>query len=167
METIFEDHGWKITMESASLPDGRTKKTARIHRTDSGHVIAFSKPGTILLLREFRPFYGEYLWMIPSGRIDKESDIAEGARRELREETGYDADEFEFLCTANHSESWVSANHVFVARKLKKSPLPQDADEMIEVHEVPIEEALDRILASPKVHLPSAYALFYYLRKQA
>jgi ADP-ribose pyrophosphatase len=159
METLFDGFGWKVTMEEASLPDGRVKKVARVKRADSAHIIAVLPSGNILVLREFRPYYGEYIWMLPSGRVDKETDALAGAQRELQEETGYRAEKLEHLWTLNHSESLIMANHVYVAEQLIKDPLPHDEDELIEVHELSPEEALKRIESSPKVHLPSAYAL--------
>lgn len=166
IEELYSGHGWKVTMEEAPLPDGRMKKAARVHRCDSVHVIAFAKDDTILLLREFRPFYGTYLWMLPSGRVDKEKDAKKAAQRELQEETGFKAGSIEFFSTMRHSESFDCANHIFIAHDLTKSPLPPDDDELIEVHEVSIEEALEKVLASPVVHSPSAYSLLRYDRER-
>lgn len=165
METLFDGFGWKVTMEEASLPNGKKKKTARVHRADTVTMIAEIRPGTILLLREFRPYYGEYLWMLPSGRIDKESDMTIAAQRELQEETGFRAANLKHLWVANISESLILTNHFFYASDLTPDPLPQDDDELMEVHEVEIEDALKRIESSSKVHLPSAYALQRWLRE--
>jgi ADP-ribose pyrophosphatase len=167
METLFDQFGWKVTIEEAPLPDGRVKKVARVGRADSTHIIAFTDSGKIIILREFRPFYGDYIWILPSGRADKELDIVEGAQRELQEESGFRAGRLEHLWTVNHSESLKSSNHIFVAHDLVKDPLPPDGDELIEVHECSIEEALERVELSPKVHLPSAYALQRWLRERA
>lgn len=164
MEELYKGNGWRITMEEAALPDGRKKKVARVHRADAVHILAFPKAGDILMLREYRPYYGEYLWMLPSGRADKEKDMTIAAQRELQEETGYRAEKLKYWCTTNHSESLVMDNHIFIAHDLVKDPLPQDDDELIEVHVLPLEEALQKILTSPKVHTASAYALLRYLR---
>jgi 8-oxo-dGTP pyrophosphatase MutT (NUDIX family) len=166
MEQLFSAHGWTVTLEEAPLPDGRVKKIARVHRADSSHILAFDNAKNVLLLREFRPFYGEYIWMLPSGRVDKETDMHEGAQRELREETGFRAAKMKHLWTVHHSESLAFANHIFLARDLIEDPLEQDHDELIEVHRMYPEEALEKVLASPKVHLPSAYALLRYLREK-
>ena len=165
MEELFNDHGWKIIVESAELPDGRLKHIARVHRADSAHIIAFSKEGHILLLKEYRPFYQNYIWMLPSGRIDKEKDVYAGAMRELQEETGYAAKSLEKLWETKHTESMNMTNHIFIAKDLLHDPLPQDEDELIEVHDLLIEEALNDILASPEVHTPSAYALLRYQKE--
>lgn len=164
MSFLFEGNGWSASRENAQLPDGRVTTADIIHRPNTVHIIAISKPGHVLLLREFRAFYGEYVWMIPSGKADKEQDMYAAAQRELREETGYEARQLDLVSTMNQSETLDYSLHVFLARDLFKNPLPQDLTELIEVHELPIEEALEKVLASSKTHLISSYALLRYMR---
>lgn len=166
MTVLFDDHGWKITFDEVPLPDGRVKKAVRAHRADSVSVIALNEEGKVLMIREFRPFYGEYIWMLPSGRVDKETDTDAGAQRELQEEAGYKAATLKRLWTVNWSEAVGSSNHIYLAKDLTKEPLPQDEDELIEVHAMTAEEALEKVHGSPKVHLPSAYALMRFLKEQ-
>lgn len=164
-EILYDDGTWSVRMEEASLPDGRIKKVSRVHRCDSAHILAFTDDKKVLMLREYRPFYGEWVWMVPSGRVDKETDVTKAARRELREETGYDATEITPLWVFQGSESIVTRNHVFQALHLTKDPLPKDADELIEVHECSIDDAIDRVLQSPVVHTASAAALMRWKRE--
>jgi ADP-ribose pyrophosphatase len=162
MEELYSDKDWQVILESASLPDGREKHVSRVKRADSAHIIAFKDDDTILMLREYRPYYGTYIWMLPSGRVDKESDHITGAQRELQEETGFRAEKLDLMCKTNYSESLIATNYIYVASGLVKDPLPQDDDELIEVHECTLEEALENVLTSEVVHTPSAYALFFY-----
>ena len=164
-QELYKGHGWRITLDEASLPDGRIKNRARAHRPDIVHILALPTDATILMIREFRPFYQRYLWMIPSGKVDKESDPLIAAQRELREETGYRSDDLTFYCIGRHTDQLVSRNHIFIARKLVKDPLPQDETEIIEVHELPVKEAIDRVLQDEFAHLASAYALLRYARE--
>lgn len=150
-------------MESAALPEGGVmRQTARVHRVDAVHILAFPTKDTILMIREFRPYYGTWIWMLPSGKADKEKDMAIAAQRELREETGFRAEELTPFCSANHSESIVMTNHFFIARKLVRAPLKQDDDERIEVKTVTLQEAIDNVLSSEKIHTPSAFGLLRY-----
>jgi len=165
MEELYSDKDWQILLQSASLPDGREKRVSRAKRADSAHIIAFQTDEKILMIREYRPYYGTYIWMLPSGRVDKEADHLLAAQRELREETGFRAQSLELLCTTNYSESLIATNYVFVARGLTSDPLPQDDDELIEVHECTLEQALDNVLQSEVIHTASAFGLMYYMRK--
>lgn len=165
MEELYKGHGWTITLETATLPDGRTKTAARVRYADTAHILAFTDDGKLLLLHEYRPFYGDRVWMLPSGHIDKETDALAGAQRELREETGFRSDDLKPYCIGRSTEKFISRNHFFIARTLVRDPLEQDADEMIDVHELPLDEALDKMLSSGHVHMPSAYGLMRYMRE--
>lgn len=141
------------------------KQSVQVHRCDSVHILAFSKPDHILLLKEFRPLYQEYIWMLPSGKVDKETDVPTAAARELQEETGFAARMMQPYGQINTSDSIAITHHIFLAHDLYSSPLPQDDDEMIEVHEFPIKDAIDRVFASPRIHSPSVVALLKYARE--
>jgi ADP-ribose pyrophosphatase len=162
MEELYSDKDWQVILESASLPNGHEKRSSRFKCADKAHILAFTDEGKILMNREYRPFYGTYIWMTPGGRVDKEGDHLEGAQRELREETGFRAEKIELMCKTNYSESLIATNYIYVASGLVKDPLPQDDDELIEVHECTLDQALENVLTSEVVHTASAYALFFY-----
>ncbi len=165
MEELLNQLGWKVTLETAPLPDGRIKKAIRVHRCDSVHILAFKTEDTVLLLREFRPFYQEYIFMLPSGKVDKELAIEDAAQRELREETGFAAKFLQPYGTTNMHDGVDITNHLFIAKELYPSPLQQDACELIEVHEYSMDEAIEKVLHSNKVHSPSAVLLLRYARE--
>lgn len=164
-EELYNDGKWRIMKEAASLPDGRMKTAVRVHRCDVSHILAFPTPKTILVLHEYRPFFQGWVWLLPSGFVDKETDPLEAAKRELREETGYRANIVKDYGSSYYSKSLVAFNHYYLATDLVKDPLPQDGDEMIEVHELPLNEAMDQILGSPQIHTPSAFGLLRYIRE--
>ncbi|MBI3618504.1 NUDIX hydrolase [Candidatus Peregrinibacteria bacterium] len=111
-EVLYDGYGWKLMIDESALPDGRVKRAVVVHRCDSVHILAFPTPSRVLLVREFRPRYGTYLWMLPSGRADKEDDHEEAAQRELQEETGFRAERLTYYCSTRHSETFDCANHI-------------------------------------------------------
>lgn len=161
-EELYAGRGWRITRDKATLPDGRVKTVERGHRPDSVHVLAFSDENRILMIREFRPFYQKYIWMLPSGKVDKETDPDVAAQRELREETGFRADSIRRYCIARHTDVLTSRNFIYIARELHQDPLPQDTNELIEVHKLPFKDALAHVLDDEFAHTPTAYALLRY-----
>jgi ADP-ribose pyrophosphatase len=164
IEELFNGFGWRLTMDEAAMPDGTTRKGVRVHRADGVGILAFPSKGNILLLREYRKFYEDYQWVLPSGKVDKETDILEAAQRELQEETGYRAGSMKHVFSTNQSDSIVLTNHFFVAEDLVNDPLPKDHDEFMEVHIVSVEEAVEKIMGSPKVHGPSALGVLWWLQ---
>jgi 8-oxo-dGTP pyrophosphatase MutT (NUDIX family) len=165
MEELFNQFDWRLTLETAPLPDGRVKKSVRLHRCDSVHILAFPTKESVLMIEEFRPFYGEYIFMIPSGKADKETDMLVAADRELREETGFAARTLIPYGKTNMTDSITITNHIFIGKDLYSSPLQQDPDELIKVHEMSLPDAIFKVLSSPKVHTPSAFALLKYARE--
>lgn len=168
---IHSDHiadlpdNWKATVDTAALPDGRQKKGIRLHRANSVHIIAKTSDGKILLLREFRPFLGKYIWMLPGGKADKETGYAEAALRELREETGYGAKTIRPLWELFLTDTLSFTHHVFVAEDLFEDPLSHDDDELMEVHAFPLDEAIEKVLSCQPAHVISAAALLRYARE--
>ena len=166
MEILFEEGRWQVVREQAILPDGSKHSEVRVSRPDIVCVLPFITDDKIVVIREYRPFYGEWIWKLPDGKMDKELDLLEAAQRELREETGYRSNDLRHYCETNLSESIIFTSHYFIGRDLEKDPLPSDEDELIEVHEMTIEEAIDKVQGSPCVHVGSAYVLLRYAKEQ-
>ncbi len=103
--------------------------------------------GKLVLVEQYRPPVGARVVELPAGLVGDEAGkegegLLEGARRELLEETGYEAGELVRIgagpISPGLSDEYVN---VFVARKLRKVAAGGgDAKESIEVHEVPIAE---------------------------
>ena len=62
---------------------------------DYAAVVAITAEERIVIVRQFRPAVERYTLELPSGLIDPGETPAEAARRELLEETGYEADDLE------------------------------------------------------------------------
>ena|ERR1700676_4243168 len=70
-----------------------------LRTSDYVSVLAATKKGSLLLVRQFRPAVGEKTLELPSGHVETGELPEEAARRELAEETGYEAEKFELLGT--------------------------------------------------------------------
>ncbi len=94
---IYEGKVFNITRDDVELSNG--KKTIRevVHH-NGGVVIAAEKDNKILLVKQFRYPTGEVLYELPAGKLDKNNEsIFEAAKRELEEETGHIANNWEEL----------------------------------------------------------------------
>ncbi|MDD5055517.1 MAG: NUDIX hydrolase [Candidatus Peribacteraceae bacterium] len=165
-QELFSGDGWTITREEAVLPNGVVARAARARTFDTAYLIGVNGDRKILLLREYRPFFAKYIWKLPTGKIKAGEDPDVTAQRVLREETGFEAGLLTLLWSGQGTERLRAIDYFFLAEQLEASPLPPDEDELMEIHFLPIEQAVDTLLRSDIVHTPSAYALMRFERSR-
>jgi ADP-ribose pyrophosphatase len=68
-----------------------------VRASDYVTVLAVTSDGSVLLVRQFRPPIGVHTLELPSGHLEDGESPETAARRELAEETGYEAQELELL----------------------------------------------------------------------
>ncbi len=103
-------------------------------------VVALTRGGKVVLVRQLREAVGERLLEIPAGIYDVEGESPEdAARRELEEETGYRAIGLEPLGRIHTSPGFTDeVIHLFLA----EAEPGGEPEAGIEVVEVPLQEAL-------------------------
>ncbi|MCK5450156.1 MAG: NUDIX hydrolase [Candidatus Omnitrophica bacterium] len=80
----------KVFEDKKVLPDGRVAKFEEVKHPGAALVIPFIG-NKIVFLRQYRGVIGEYLWEFPAGKLDPKETPYACAKRELKEETGYEA----------------------------------------------------------------------------
>lgn len=132
---MFDVYQWEQEMF-----DGTKATFEKLKRPDTVIVFAVLDDGKIILTRQKQPGKEPFIGAA-GGRINPGEDILDAAKRELLEETGYEAGEFTLWKALQPIGRIEWAVYVFVARKLKKiSGQSLDAGEKIEVMPVDFEE---------------------------
>ena len=97
----------------------------------------------VVLVGQHRYTLGRDSWEIPEGGVGPGESALEGVQRELREETGLEADDWRELCRVDLSNSVTDEQAVlFVARELRHGEAAPDPTESIALRWVPFDEAL-------------------------
>ncbi|CAB1128522.1 ADP-ribose pyrophosphatase [Candidatus Hydrogenisulfobacillus filiaventi] len=121
-------------------------------------------PEGVILVEQFRPALGKRILELPAGRLRRGEEPVEGARRELREETGYQADQLRLLARFYPSVGLSRHKvHLYYTYNPKPGPTDWDPTEEIEVRIIPVQE-IPRLLAEGraadgKTHLGLVYFL--------
>jgi len=106
-------------------------------------VVAVDAAGQVCLLRQFRAPFEDWLWELPAGKIDAPEDPFVTARRELAEEAGLEAGRWQPLGAIVTCPGFCDeVLHLFLATELSPVPQKTEADEYLEVHWWPFEEAV-------------------------
>ena len=167
METLYQGKFLNMVRE------GRWEYCERVNNTGAVMVFACTPERKVLLVEEFRPPIGQRCLCFPaglSGDEGPESDAA-AARRELLEETGYEAGEIRFLFHGPSSPGLTSESLSFyLASDLRRVATGGGVEgENITVREAPLDD-IDAWLAA-QVELgialdPRIYTGLYFLKNQ-
>ena len=135
---IFDVYQWEQEMF-----DGSKATFEKLKRPDTVVVFPVLPDGKIILTKQEQPGKVPFIGAT-GGRVDEGEDILTAAKRELLEESGYEAEEF-FLWDAQHPVSkmdWVV--YTFIAKKLNKvADLHLDAGEKIKLLPLTLDELVD------------------------
>jgi ADP-ribose pyrophosphatase len=152
----------ELRRESWQLPDGRQiDDYYRLDLPPYAVIAALTPARELVAERHFRPGAGAVTLALPSGYLDPGEEPLAAARRELLEETGYEATDWStlgrFVVDGNRG---CGVAHLFVARGARKvrDPDSKDLAEMaIELVAVPA--FLDAIRRGESAELATAAAV--------
>jgi ADP-ribose pyrophosphatase len=134
-------------VDTVLLPDGRQSKREIIEHSGGVGVIAVTEEGKIALVRQYRHPYGEIIYEIPAGKLEKGEQPLECGKRELEEETGFTADNWQSLGQIYPSPGYCAeVIHIFLATGLHKGESAPDDGEFLESDTVSLETAVQMVL---------------------
>lgn len=134
---VWQGKSWQLRVANRLLADGSQSEMAYIDHPGSVVIVPWQETDAgpeILMLSQYRHAIGGTVLELPAGTRGWDEDSLVCAHRELREETGFGAEQLVSL-----GEFWPApgvTNEVmalYLAAGLYPDPLPQDADEEIEV----------------------------------
>lgn len=149
-ETIIEDYHVTLKKNKVQLQDGAViDDFFTVTIPDAAIVAAITSEGKIILKSEFRYACNTDVIECPAGMFEKdETDPLLVAKRELKEETGFDSNDWTFLGSTFESTSKLTNKmYLFLAKDcVKVSNQNLDATEHLTVMEVPLNTAVDMVM---------------------
>jgi ADP-ribose pyrophosphatase len=149
---------WLITVRTdrVRLPDAGEADRTVITHVGAVAILALDEQGRVLMIRQYRHPVARELWEIPAGLRDADGEaLVDTARRELLEETGYEAREWWSLVDSYASPGITNEKiRIFLARDLvtADSDYKREAEEkFLRTDWVPLADAAAQALAG-KIH---------------
>jgi ADP-ribose pyrophosphatase len=145
-ELAYDGHFLKVSRDRIKLPDGSETVRELIRHPGAVVILPLLPDGRVLLERQFRYPNDRVFIEFPAGKIDPGEDPLACAKRELEEETGYSAAEWNFVCTIHNAIAY-SDEHldIFLARGLQEGEAKLDEGEFLELFSATIPELLDMV----------------------
>jgi 8-oxo-dGDP phosphatase len=150
---------WLITVRSdqVQMPDKELAERMVVTHPGAVAVLALDEADRVLMIRQYRHPAGYLLWEIPAGLRDVAGEpLAETARRELLEETGYRAREWHTLVDTFTSPGFSNERiRIFLARGVEQVPDTgyerEHEEKFLTTEWVPLAEAV-RLALAGKLH---------------
>ena len=153
--------------EDKVLVNGHEAKWDFIHHDGAAAVVAVTREGKLLMVRQYRNALDRYTLEIPAGKLDYPGEPKiECASRELEEETGYRCGKLEYLLSINTTIAFCDeALDVFLARDLVPSAQHLDPEEEISVEEWELPDLLELIYSGKMTDGKTVAAVMAYACK--
>lgn len=143
---VFTAKLFKVKNIDLPLPDGKIKTYELVDIQNAITVLPIDAEGYVYFVDQYRIGAGKNLLELPAGKIERDEDPLNAARRELREEIGMDAAEIKSLGNFYMSPGYANEYmYCFLATGLYAAPLDPDADEFINVKKIHIDQVYELV----------------------
>jgi 8-oxo-dGTP pyrophosphatase MutT (NUDIX family) len=147
VRTVFRGRVITVNVETVRLPNGHVTDLEIIHHPGGAAIVAVDAAGRVCLIRQYRHAVGGWVWELPAGKLEPHEPPLQTAQRELSEEAGTSAQNWQSLGVFVSSPGvFTEIVHLYLARELDCAKMAHEAGELIEVHWIPLEDACARAL---------------------
>lgn len=153
----------KLEEDTVRLPDGSLARREWVRHPGAVVILAFVDPQTILLERQFRYPMQRHFLELPAGKIEPGEEPLAAARRELREECGYEAGRWKHFSTLHPCIGYSNERmEFFVAQELRYLGRQLDEGEFLDVVPITIDNALQRLWSGEITDIKTVAGLLWY-----
>ena len=139
-----------LRVDTVAMPGGRAAQREVVEHHGAVVILAVDEQDRVVMIRQYRHPLAMRIWELPAGLLDIEGeDPVIGAARELAEEVGLAAERWSVLVDIAASPGFTDEMlRVYLAEGLSDTdrPAPEDEEADIEVHRVPLAQAVSMTL---------------------
>ena len=128
---IFKGNVFRVTMDQVELENGMTSFREVVHHNGGACILPLT----------------DDLWELPAGKLEKDEDPFEAAKRELEEECGVTAERFINLGVLYPTVGYDSEKiYIWAAKGLKPTSQHLDDGEFLDVAALPFDDVLQMVM---------------------
>lgn len=164
-ETVFKGAKFRLERHDVPTRDGKPRRYDLIVHPGSAVVLPILDDGRVLLIRNYRFAVDQDLLELPAGTLDPPETPLACARRELAEETGYQARRLDPLLSFYSTPGICTEHmHAFLATELISGEAALEPGERIKNTAMELDEALRAIADGRITDAKTILTLLYYDR---
>ena len=144
--SLYNGKIFSVALEKVTLPNGVTKDREVVRHPGAAAMVPLLDDGNVVLVKQYRHAVNNYLWEIPAGTLEPDEEPMACAERELVEETGYEATNFDKLTEILPAPGYTDEHiHIFLATGLTLAEQRLEDDEVLTVQPTPFDKAIEMI----------------------
>ena len=164
--TLHTGRTFQFVVENVTLENGATVDLELVRHPGAAAIVPFIRRDVLILIKQYRQAIGNFIWEIPAGTLNPKESPIECAKRELIEETGYSAKSWEKLGEITPVPGYSDERiYIYMADQLIPAEQHLDTDEVLNVHEINLVDAIDMVYQGIIQDSKSISGLFLTLKK--
>lgn len=137
-------------------PDGQPGMYATVKMKPTVAILPIDSNGVVYLIRQFRYALGKESLEVVCGAVEEDEPRLEAAQREVQEELGIKAEEWNELGVFDLDTSIVHCPvHLFLAKQLTFTQTNREGTETMETIRIPFDTAVQMVMDNKITHAPS------------
>lgn len=160
-EPIYKGKALTLNHEWVTFPDGKEAELEIVRHPGGAAVVAVNDQGEVCLIRQYRYAADGWIWELPAGRREAGELPQLTAQRELAEEVGLEAQDWRSLSELLPSPGIFDERiYLYLAQGLSQVPHCHDELEYIEVHWLPLSQAIGMAVEGEIMDAKTVVGLF-------
>lgn len=159
---VYDGHFLKVEKDRVRLPDGSESEREFLRHPGAVVILPLLPDGRVLLERQYRYPNAQVFVEFPAGKIDPGEAHLACAQRELKEETGYTAGRWRFVCTIHNAIAYSDEHlEIFLAEELSAGEQQLDAGEFLETFSATVPELLEMVRRGEITDVKTIIGIFW------
>jgi ADP-ribose pyrophosphatase len=143
-KTVYQGGLLHVLEDEVRMPDGKSARREYIRHPGAVAMLPMPDEETVVLIRQYRYPVRRHFYEVPAGKIEAGEEPLAAARRELREECGYEAGSWRRLTTFDPCIGYSDERiELYLAQDLTRVGNALDEGEFLEEVPLPLKVALD------------------------
>ena len=141
---IYKGRVIQLTLDEVLLPNGAQCELEVVHHPGGSAIVAVNDRHEVCLLEQYRYVTGGWLWELPAGKHEPGDAPEMTAKKELAEEAGVSARQWQALGSINSSPGvFAEVVHLYLAQGLSNMTSTHEPEEVIRIHWLPLQEVCE------------------------